>query len=249
MGNLQSGGLQLVICAMTTDGQTDKIVPAILPRDLDDLIAHLEEVKGVARLVQIDVVDGKFAPTRTWPYEDRESFEEILSEEQGMPLWEDFDFEVDLMVEKAKDAALEWVRAGASRIIVHIESPDSEAALAALQEYRAGEMRVEVGVALSLATPLDGLVRLAPSADFIQVMGIAEIGKQGEPFDARALLRIEELRDRLPSYPISVDGGVELENAPALIEAGATRLVAGSAIFDGDARENYKKLKLIVHSE
>jgi pentose-5-phosphate-3-epimerase len=64
-----------------------EIIPAILPRDLDDLVGHLEEVRGVARLVQIDVVDGRFAPTRTWPYEDRASFEDILSEEQWMPLW------------------------------------------------------------------------------------------------------------------------------------------------------------------
>lgn len=223
-----------------------EIIPAILPRDLEDLTAHLEEIQGVARMVQIDVVDGKFAPSRTWPYADRASFEDILSEEQGMPLWEDFDFELDLMVEQAKDAALEWIRAGASRIIVHIESPDAEEALAAMQEYRAGETRVEVGLALALDTPLELLEHLSASADFIQIMGIAEIGRQGEPFDARALERVRLLNSRLPSHPISVDGGVTLENAPALLAAGASRLVAGSAIFGGDAKANYRALRALL---
>lgn len=122
---------------------------------------------------------------------------------------------------------------------MHIESPDDRAALEALQDYR-GDGGVEVGLGIALDTPIAKLDSLAPLGDFIQTMGIAVLGHQGEPFDPRALARVRELRERFPSHPISVDGGVEIDNARALVEAGASRLVAGSAIFEGDAKENHR---------
>ena len=63
-------------------------------------------------------------------------------------------------------------------------------------------------------------------------MGIARIGFQGEPFDERVIEKIKEIKKHYPEMIVSVDGGVSLENAQALIEAGATRLVSGSAIFE-----------------
>ena len=72
----------------------------------------------------------------------------------------------------------------------------------------------------------------APAIDFVQFMGIENIGYQGEPFDERVFEKIRELRERFPDTIISVDGGVSLENADKLIEAGANRLVSGSAIFE-----------------
>lgn len=225
-----------------------EIIPAILPATFDELVSHLERVKGFARAVQIDVVDGVFAPMATWPYRDRDSFERILREEEGMPQWEDFEFEVDLMVEASKEAALEWVRAGASRIVIHIESPDDRGALEALQTYREGEASIEVGLAISLDTPIEKLDSLAHLGSFIQVMGISHIGKQGEPFDSRTLARVREMRDRFPSHIISVDGGVDDITGPALVEAGASRLVAGSFIFEGDAKENYRILRTTVNA-
>jgi ribulose-phosphate 3-epimerase len=225
-----------------------EIIPAILPENLDDLQDHLVRVRDLAKTIQIDIVDGIFDPTRTWPYTDRASFERILSEEEGMPYWDEFDFEIDLMVSNSKDAALEWVRAGASRIIVHVESPDDRAALEALQEYREAEVMLQVGLAISLETPLSKLEDLAHMADSIQLMGIADIGLQGEPFDTRTLQRIREVRDMYPNHTISVDGGINATTGLACVQAGASRLVAGSFIWHGDAEENYKKLKSIVAS-
>lgn len=224
------------------------IVPAVLPVDFEDLAGHLERVVGLAPEVQIDVVDGVFASTTTWPYRDRDSFEHILSEEEGLPHWDEFEFEVDIMAHAATEAALEWVRAGASRVVVHAESPDHKAALEALQTFREGEAAIAVAIAIGLDTPIDALESLAHFADGIQVMGIAHVGKQGEPFDARALMRVREVRDRFPSHAISVDGGVTPTTALALAQAGATRLVSGSAIFEGDARENYRQLREQVAS-
>jgi ribulose-phosphate 3-epimerase len=77
-------------------------------------------------------------------------------------------------------------------------------------------------------------------------MGIDTIGFQHQPFDAKVIDKIKEVRAAYPEIPISVDGGVSLENGSALLEAGANRLVVGSAIFEADnyvdAVTEFKKL-------
>ncbi|MEK7390774.1 MAG: hypothetical protein AAB635_01405, partial [Patescibacteria group bacterium] len=72
------------------------------------------------------------------------------------------------------------------------------------------------------------------SVDFVQFMGIAKIGFQGQLFDERVYDKISGLRATRPNVTISVDGGVNLETATKLIEAGANRLVVGSALFESE---------------
>jgi len=226
-----------------------EIIPAILPKNLAELEESLERLRSVSRTVQIDVVDGEFAPNKTWPYTDRSDFETILSEEEGLPFWEDFNFEIDLMVANATEDALDWVKAGAARIIVHVESADDRGALEALQEFRSknGGPGIEVAIAISLGTSLEKLESLVHLVSEIQVMGIERIGFQGESFDERALARISELKGLYPTHIIGVDGGVTLLNISAIIEAGATRVAVGSAIFSSDDPEAaYREFKQLV---
>ena len=76
------------------------IVPALLPYSYDDLSEHLGHLKGAAPIVQIDICDGLFVTSRTWPNEpkDKDRFAQIVKGEEGLPYWEDFNFEIDLMV-------------------------------------------------------------------------------------------------------------------------------------------------------
>nr|MBP6925919.1 hypothetical protein [Candidatus Paceibacterota bacterium] len=92
-------------------------------------------------------------------------------------------------------------------------------------------------------TKLDHYIELV---DFVQVMGIDEIGKQGEPFEPRSLYNIAYLRNKFPDMPISVDGAVNAETIQKFKEAGATRFVTGSAIFQGDAKDNIKYLESLL---
>ena len=82
-----------------------EIIPAILPKDYEDLKNKIALVRGVAPLVQIDICDGVFVPSKTWPFStggaDDFNFHRILNEEEGMPFWEDIDFELDLLVADA----------------------------------------------------------------------------------------------------------------------------------------------------
>ena len=224
-----------------------EIIPAILPEDIDDLREKLSLISGIVPLAQIDVCDGKFAPTKTWPYKKGvdETFLRIIEQEEGFPFWDSVDFEADLMVKHPENVVDSWIAAGAKRIIIHIESTPDPLSLCQKirQEYGASDESsygVETGVALNIETSNEEVYELlsevdnegAPAIDFVQFMGIENIGYQGEPFDERVFEKIRELRERFPDTIISVDGGVSLENADKLIEAGANRLVSGSAIFE-----------------
>lgn len=207
-----------------------EIIPAIMPKDYEDLDEAMSLFVGVVPMVQLDIMDGKFVPARTWPYPRDAHFDAITTEEEGMPRWEDINFEVDLMIENPELAVPKWVSAGASRIIVHIESMrDFEVIREAVPEGL-----IELGLAINTTTPLSTLDPYLDRIDFVQCMGIARIGFQGESFDERVLEHVRTLRAAHPDLPISIDGSVNFDTAKRLVDAGATRLVSGSAILEAD---------------
>ncbi len=123
-----------------------EIVPAILPPDFMDLSSKLAHVRGVTKFVQIDICDGEFVPSSTWPYGDPDSFSAILSEEEGMPFWQEFQFEFDLMVARPEEVVQDWIDAGASRIIIHNKSTSKLGEILETLDYA----QVEAGVALQI---------------------------------------------------------------------------------------------------
>lgn len=207
-----------------------EIIPAIMPKDYEHLDEMMSLFVGVVPLVQLDIMDGKFVPERTWPYSRDPHFEAISKEEEGMPRWEEIDFEADLMISDPELAVPKWVSAGANRVIVHVESmKDFEVIRAAVPEGM-----IELGLAINNDTPLSMLDPYLDRIDFVQCMGIAQIGFQGQPFDERVVERVRTLRAMKPEMPISVDGSVNFDTARILADAGATRLVSGSAILEAD---------------
>lgn len=232
-----------------------EIIPAIIPKDFKDLEDKMSLVSGLIAIVQIDILDGKLTPSKSWPFVKTPDpdFLKIIKEEEGFPFWEDLDFEVDLMVSDPEKMLGDWVVAGARRIIVHLESfKDSQSALDTISEFKekfampGSPLNVEIGLAVGVEMSEEKYVSLLEKADFIQFMGIAQIGRQGEPFDKRVLEKISSLRKQNENVIISVDGGVNLETAPVLVSAGVNRLVAGSAIFGSeDIEETIEEFKNI----
>lgn len=213
-----------------------------MPKSHNDLSETMGLFVGVVPLVQLDIMDGKFVPNRTWPYPRDSFFDAVVAEEQGMPYWEDIDFEADLMVENPEAWVAKWVAAGARRIIVHVES---------MQEFEivrsAVPSLVSLGLAINTTTPISAIEPYLDRIEFVQCMGIARIGFQGEAFDERVLEHIRAIRALRPNISISVDGAVNFETAKRLVEAGANRLVSGSAILEsGDVREAVARLKDLV---
>ena len=210
-----------------------EIIPAILPKSLHEMQTKLSLIEGSARVVQIDVVDGEFAPNKTWPYTDLDSFQKIVAGDEGMPLWESFDFEFDLMVADALAVVEQYALAGAARIVVHSESRGAIEALQLLKQKHAGEFGVEVGLAIGAHAKVEDVEPFENQFDYIQVMGIERVGFQGQEFEEKVLPLLRTLHTRY-KCPLQVDGAVTRERVPELVKAGASRLIVGSAIFGSE---------------
>jgi len=135
---------------------------------------------------------------------------------------------------------------GVKRIIFHIESIKNPKEFFARSDIAnlSNSNFIELGVAINVDTPIDVLVPFIEKISFVQCMGIARIGYQGQEFDERVLHNIEHLRSMYPGLIISVDGGVDAKTAPLLVHAGANRLVSGSAILEAEnPRDSVGELK------
>ena len=230
-----------------------EIIPAILEKSFDEIEEKIALIHRIAPEVQIDICDGGFVPSKTWPLikPPEERFEAIVAQEEGMPFWEDCDFEFDLMVKDPIHHVADFIALGANRIVVHDKSASDEEIEKILHEYNApesafSEFDIAVGVAIHHDTSDERMKKLAGIAAYVQFMGIKNVGFQGQGFDEDVLARIKLLRKEFPELIISVDGGVNEENISALVEAGADRLIVGSAIWESetpaDTLEHLQKL-------
>jgi ribulose-phosphate 3-epimerase len=212
-----------------------EIIPAIMPKSFDDLKEKYSLVKEYVDIAQIDVMDGKFVPSKNWPYINENKGLPFVAT-KGSPLLPLIDFEVDLMVMNPEKVIESWIKAGAKRVIIHIES------VTRIEEvFLKIPSDIEIGIALNITTPISLIYPFIEKVDFVQFMGIEKIGYQGQSFDERVLEKIKDLREKYSRIIISVDGGVNLETAPKLIKAGANRLAVGSAIFESDNVERMIK--------
>ncbi|MFA6273159.1 MAG: hypothetical protein WC673_01555 [Candidatus Paceibacterota bacterium] len=205
-----------------------EIVPAILPKnfeDFEDLDNKLSRLENQVELAQIDICNPK------------------IFEKTGLPHWQNFGLEVDLMFKEAEREVGWLIGLRTIRFIIHPNLSRIEKVKEMLEDLKGV---VYFGIALDWQNSLKDLEPFIGLIDTIQVMGIKKIGFQGEPFEESTIDKVMTLRKKYPELAISVDGGVNLENAPQLIKAGATRLVIGSAIFgSGDLKaviEKFKKL-------
>jgi pentose-5-phosphate-3-epimerase len=222
-----------------------EIIPAILEKNYNEIKNKLTFLRGRAKCVQLDFCDGIFVHNQTWPFAtggfNDYDFQKILNEEEGLPFWEEFDFEFDLMVDNAVENFDIYMKLGPKRMIFHLRGEkqvkEFEHFLEGLDMYVRDN--VEIGVAVE---PEGGLpvalefansvaTRLSNKVDFIQCMGIDNVGFQNQEFNPKVLENINILKNNFPGLVVTVDGGINLGNAEALLKAGADRLTIGSAIW------------------
>ena len=196
-----------------------RIAPSILSADfaaLGDAIARVEAA-GADQL-HVDVMDGHFVPNLTIGPPVIES----IRKRTRLPL------DVHLMIEEPDRWVETYVRAGADYLTVHVEAcVHLQRALAAIREAGA-----KAGAALNPSTPPDSLQYVLDDLDLVLVMSVNP-GFGGQSFIPGTYEKLRRLRERLANRPVlmSVDGGVKADNAGPIARAGATVLVAGSAIF------------------
>ncbi len=212
------------------------IVPAIIPTSAAHLVRTLAGF-SFSPEVHVDVVDGVFVSSVSWPYNP------VGNPEQTKPVTDGFTLEVDLMVQNPLEAADVWVAAGADMLVFHIET----ISLDAFKRF-AESTKISLGVCALNDTPLETLLPYLEFSDYVQVMGIATIGAQGQPLDERVFERIKTLKESNSRLLVSVDGSVNRETIARLAKAGVDRFICGSAIAGAsNPKEAHRELSSLIN--
>lgn len=225
-----------------------EIIPAIMASNYDEIYELASEVEGLVPLAQIDIMDGKFVPSKSWPYtrgypNRDEDFMALSKQDDGLPYWETLDYEIDLMIDEPEKNLEEWMPIGASRFVIHAEAVKNWERLLTLDIMQpdarkiGDDVVIAIGLSFSPETDISEYSDYIEYFDFVQCMGITKVGYQGQPFNEKCLNQINQIRSLYPNLPISVDGAVNEKTIKDLVHAGATRLIAGSAIFGSEDKE------------
>jgi ribulose-phosphate 3-epimerase len=212
-----------------------KIAPSILSADFARLGEQVKEAEAAgADWIHVDVMDGHFVPNLTIGPPVVRALRAIT----------DLPLDVHLMIEKPERYLVDFVRAGASGLTVHVETcPHLHRTI---QQIKG--LGVRAGVTLNPATPLVSLEEILPEVDLVLVMSVNP-GFGGQSYVPSSTTRIARLRGMLDEIgspaELEVDGGINPDTVATVVEAGATVLVAGAAIFNDRASvgENVRLLR------
>jgi ribulose-phosphate 3-epimerase len=198
-----------------------KLAPSILSADFARLGEQIDEVaRAGADYIHVDVMDGHFVPNITIGAPVVAAIRAVTS----LPL------DVHLMIAHPEQYISQFVQAGADIITVHVEaSPHLQSMIKLIKELGA-----KTGVSLNPATPIGAVEEILPRVDLILIMSVNP-GFGGQSFIPATLPKIANMRkildDRGLSAELEVDGGINAENAPDIVRAGANVLVAGNSVF------------------
>jgi ribulose-phosphate 3-epimerase len=194
-----------------------EIVPSILSADFTRLGEQVREAEAAgADRIQVDVMDGHFVPNITMGAGIFKAVRGVT----GLVL------EAHLMIERPERHVHAFLEAGADLVLIQVESTNSL--------YRTVQVVLEAGrragVVLNPATSVDAIEEILTHVSQVLVMTV-EPGFGGQQFIETSPAKIRRVRDIAPEIDIEVDGGIDAETAPLVVEAGANVLVAGSSIY------------------
>ncbi|OGC56584.1 hypothetical protein A3H26_01685 [candidate division WWE3 bacterium RIFCSPLOWO2_12_FULL_36_10] len=201
------------------------IIPGILEKDFMEVVNKIQLVQDFTTIIQIDIADGKLVKGETFLEIDR--IAEIKTKAE---------IEIHLMVENPLQYLVKKIN-NISRICAQIEVKDY------IEDFIniSHDFGYIVGLSLNPETEIQKLDRFLSKIDYVQFMTIIP-GAQGNPFVYNVLAKINQFRQLYPKMPVQVDGGIDAETLPLVLETGVRDVIIGSHLFNqSDIRDAYIK--------
>ncbi len=196
-----------------------EIIPGILEQSWENIEKKILQVKPFAKTLHIDLIDGKFAANTT--FSDPTPFKTYS---------EEFFLELHMMVDEPINYLEQFAGAGFKRFLGHVERMSDQAAFVT----KAQELG-EVGLVLDGPTSLDAVQIPLIDLDCMLCYTSEKVGFSGPPFMESRLEKVSQIRARTGDiFPIEVDGGVTDETIVIARNAGATRFISTSFLFNND---------------
>ena len=210
--------------------------PSILSADFARLGEDIKKIdEAGAEYIHVGVMDGLFVPSISFGMPVIKSIRKVTGKV----------FDVHLMINEPIRYIDEFVKAGADIITVHVEACSD--VVATIEKIKASG--VKAGITLNPDTPVSAISPYLDMVDMVLVMSVNP-GYGGQKFIVTSIDKLKEVKklkdDSGLGFDIEVDGGINVDNLPSVLEAGANVIVAGSAIFSGDPAANVSNFKGVM---
>lgn len=240
------------------------IIPGILESSFETISDRVSEVAHFVSKVQIDICDGLFVQSKTWPYshiktgriEDNFHIKQLQSEDIGLPMWDTVEYQYDLMIKDPWRTISTWAKTGATSVVIHPTACDSieklEETLRLAQDFMLDTyISYTYDEWIAVKTDADVLKQLIQTVRELAVKGfqamtIEHIGVQGQQFDNRWAEEIVEVKKIFPELHMQFDGGIGEKKEKYINKEIIDSLIIGSGIFaegnPGEHVQYYSKL-------
>ncbi len=202
--------------------------------DFQNIIEYAKQVQGTADFLHCDIMNENFVPKTTYDY----NLVKNINRNSLIML------DVHLMVNEPSNDIQKYIDAGANILTVHYEAFEDKETLVSVIEY-IKERGVLAGISLKPSTPFKDIRSFVFGCDVVLIMGV-EPGASGQTMQSEMLDKVREVykfrQDNNLKFKIEFDGGVNLENAKDLIDAGVDILVSGSYVYNSKNRKEAIKL-------
>ncbi len=207
---------------------TNEIIPSVLARSKEDALNRLKLVEKVAKTVQIDVIDGRFAPNTTIQLRDLIGIKSKLK------------FEFQLMVQHPEHELHDICKVKQAKLVIfHIESTHAHQHVLGIIRHIKFH-RLKAGIAINPETKVNKIKPYLKLIDHVLVMTVHP-GFMGQSFIDQTK-KIKQIRKWNKKIDIEVDGGINHDTIKLCKKAGANKFVVGSAL-QGDIKKTYKELR------